>query len=192
MVPIFSPIEMPAAVLLIAAGVFLLRRAWTRRHAAAPVLTGVGWLCVLGGTFVFARNAGPLPGIAIAMLCLSLVAYVVIAAGMELRPARAGVRREVALAPEERRTTLARGSAKAFLAIVLSGIASIGLGVAYALRMPLDTHDRIIIGGVLVPVLWGAGMAWTLCDAKLLRATIVLLSLSALGYGAAFLPKLLP
>lgn len=190
--PTFNPLEMLAGLALIAAGTLALRGAWGRRRAGGAALTAAGWLLVGVGTVVLARNAGTLPGIALAMLGLSLAAYVVVAAGMELRPARAGASRQVALDPEERRTTLSRGAAKAFLAIVLSGIAAIGLGVAYALRMPLDTHDRIIIGGVLVPVLWGAGMAWTLCDAKLLRATIVLVSLSAFGYGAAFLPKLLP
>ena len=48
-----------------------------------------------------------------------------------------------------------------------------------------------MLGGILVPVLWGAGMAWTLSDAKLLRATIVLVSLSIVSYGIAFLPKVL-
>ena len=40
----------------------------------------------------------------------------------------------------------------------------------------MATHDRIVIGGILVPVLWGGGMAWTLSDAKLLRATLLLLA----------------
>jgi hypothetical protein len=35
-------------------------------------------------------------------------------------------------------------------------------------------------------------MAWTLSDAKLFRATVVLGSISALGYGIAFLPKSFP
>jgi hypothetical protein len=58
--------------------------------------------------------------------------------------------------------------------------------------MPMATHDRMVVGGLLVPILWGAGMAWTLSDAKLVRATLVLGSISVLGYGIAFLPKVLP
>jgi hypothetical protein len=53
----------------------------------------------------------------------------------------------------------------------------------------MGAHDRIVVGGLLVPILWGAGMAWTLSDAKLLRATLVLGSVSVIGYGIAFLPK---
>jgi hypothetical protein len=58
--------------------------------------------------------------------------------------------------------------------------------------MPMPVHDRIVIGGLLVPVLWGGGMAWTLSDARLLRATIVLIAAASLGYGVVFLPKVLP
>ena len=97
--------------------------------------------------------------------------------------------RDVALEPEERATNWRRGAAKALLAIVLSGVASIGIGVTFAIYMPMATHDRIVIGGILVPVLWGGGMAWTLSDAKLLRATLLLLAISAACYGMAFLPK---
>jgi hypothetical protein len=73
----------------------------------------------------------------------------------------------------------------------LAGIASIGVGIAFAIAMPMGTHDRIVIGGLLVPVLWGAGMAWTFADTKLVRATAVLTGISAIGYGIAFLPKVL-
>jgi hypothetical protein len=34
-------------------------------------------------------------------------------------------------------------------------------------------------------------MAWTLSDPRLVRATVILMTVSALGYGIAFLPKVL-
>jgi hypothetical protein len=40
-------------------------------------------------------------------------------------------------------------------------------------------------------MLWGAGMAWTLSDAKLRRASLLLGLVSAAAYGVAFLPKVL-
>jgi hypothetical protein len=55
--------------------------------------------------------------------------------------------------------------------------------------MPIAAHDRMVVGGILVPLLWGGGMAWTLSDAKLLRATLLLLAISAVCYAMAFLPK---
>ena len=151
----------------------------------------VGWLCIAGGLAVYVRVWGTEVGMAYGLMALSVAAYVVVAVGMELRTASARTGRDVALEPEERPTNWRRGIAKSLLAVVLSGIAAIGLGVAFAVAMPWDPHDRIMIGGMLVPILWGAGMAWTLSDARLLRATGVLFSLSALGYGIAFLPKVL-
>ena len=98
--------------------------------------------------------------------------------------------REAALEPEDHPTDWAHSTAKALLAIVLSGAASIGLGLTFALYMPMAVHDRIVIGGVLVPVLWGAGMAWTLSDAKLVRAAaVLLLVITAVCYGRGLLAQ---
>lgn len=177
------------ALLLLAAGLIALRRQWAARPGGRPAFTLAGWALIGLGLWAFGRSFGAQVGAAYGLLALSVLAFGVIAAGVQKRPAPERGPRAAALEPQERRTTWTRGIAKAFLAIVLSGTAAIGLGLAYAVAMPLGTHDRIVIGGLLVPVLWGAGMAWTLCDARLLRATIVLLCASALGYGIAFLPK---
>lgn len=181
-----------AGILVMLAGVVLLRRQWARKSAGTRSLTALGWLLVLAGFALFARAWEMELGIAYGLVAFSLVAYLVVATGAQVRSARQRGPRDVPLEPQDRRTNWARGTAKAFLAIVLSGVAAIGLGIAFALGTPFETHDRIVLGGLLVPVLWGAGMAWTLCDAKLLRATGLLLAVSAFGYGVAFLPKLLP
>lgn len=176
---------------LLAMGVSLLSLSWRRRRGGkAHLLTG-GWLLVATGFFMFGHTWGAEVGIAYAALALSCVAYVIIAAGVELRGSRARAPREMALEPEDRPANWGRGIAKSLLAIVLAGIASIGVGVAIAVAMPMGVQDRIMLGGILVPVLWGGGMAWTLSDAKLLRATIVLVAVSAVSYAVAFLPKVL-
>lgn len=179
-----------AGVALMLAGVLFLRRRWRRRSEARRWSVAVGWLLAMAGGALFVLVWNWELGIAYGLIALSLMGYLVVGAGVEFRSARTRAARETPLDPQSRRTNWPRGAAKAFLAIVLSGAASIGLGVAFALAAPLDIHDRIVVGGVLVPVLWGGGMAWTLCDAKLLRATGILLAVSAFGYGVAFLPKL--
>lgn len=183
--------EAIAGTLLILIGVAGLALSWRRRREFKVHLLLVGWLSIAGGFAVYVRVWGAEVGIAYGCMALAIAAYAVIAAGIQLRSASARAPREVALEPEERPTSWRRGIAKSLLAIVLSGIASIGIGVAIAVSMPMATVDRIMLGGILVPVLWGGGMAWTLSDAKLLRATIVLLSVSAISYGIAFLPKVL-
>jgi len=176
---------------LLALGVLLLSWSWRRRRSFKTHLLLGGWLLVAAGFYVFSRAWGAEVGIAYAALALSCVAYGVIAAGVELRSSRARAPREAALEPEDRPTNWGRGIAKSILAIILAGIASIGVGVAIAVAMPMAPYDRIMLGGILVPILWGGGMAWTLSDARLLRATIVLVTVSAVSYAIAFLPKVL-
>ena len=176
---------------LLIAGIALLRASWMRSRGGKGYLWLAGWLFLAAGLAAFSHAWGGEVGTAYALLGLSLVAYGAVAAGIELRSSPARMPRDAALEPEERATNWRRGAAKALLAIVLSGVASIGIGVAFALYMPMATHNRIVIGGILVPVLWGGGMAWTLSDAKLLRATLLLLAISVACYAMAFLPRVM-
>ncbi len=187
-----QPLGTLIGTLMLLSGIALLRLSWMRRNGggASISMTG-GWVLVAAGIASFAYAWGGEAGTVYALVAFSAVAYVVVAMGVELRPARARSNRDLALEPEDRPTNWPRAIAKSLLAIVLAGVAAIGIGVAFAIAMPLAAPDRIVIGGILVPMLWGAGMAWTLSDAKLLRATILLGAISALAYGIAFLPKVL-
>ncbi|MGE0022228.1 MAG: hypothetical protein AB7S70_01185 [Hyphomicrobium sp.] len=180
-----------AGSLLMAAGVAMLRQRWLLRGQGGVAFLIAGWLVVLAAFVAEGRIWGAELGTAYALGALSLAAYGVIAATFERREAKERSPREVALDPEERPTNWKRGTGKALLAIVLAGVAAIGVGVAFAVQAPLPPQDRAVLGGLLVPILWGGGMAWTLCDPRLVRATIILVTVSALGYGIAFLPKVL-
>jgi hypothetical protein len=178
-----------ASTLLCLAGLALLRWRWLQR--SSRLLTLAGWLLVGAGLYGFIYIFGGEMGTAYGLLALSAVAFLLVWYGLERRVARVRPGRDVALEPEDRPTNWPRAIAKSFLAIVLAGVAAVGIGVAFAIHMPLVPTDRIVIGGILVPILWGAGMAWTLSDAKLVRATLLLAVISAAAYAAAFLPKML-
>lgn len=180
-----------AGGLLMAAGVVMLRKRWLARGASGSGFLIGGWLAIFAAFYVFALAWGAEMGTTYALGAISLAAYTVIAATYERRESKRREPREAAFDPEERPTNWKRGTGKAMLAIVLAGIASIGVGVAFAVQAPLPPQDRAVLGGLLVPILWGGGMAWTLCDPRLVRATLILLSVSAIGYGIAFLPKVL-
>ena len=166
-----------AGPISILAGLFLLRLSWLAQRRGRTLLLPAGWLCIVAGFALWMQVWGPEIGTAYSLIGLSIGAYALVFAGADVRSGtRMIVVREPALEPEVRPTNWPRGIAKSLLAIVLAGIAAIGLGVAFAVAMPMGPHDRIIIGGLLVPILWGAGMAWTLSDARLLRATMVLCS----------------
>lgn len=180
-----------AGGLLMAASVVMLRARWLARGTGGRVYLIGGWAAVLSAFFAFSEASGAELGTTYALGALSVAAYALIAITFEQRDAKRREPREAVLDPEERPTNWRRGIGKALLAIVLAGIASIGIGVALAIYLPLPPADRAVIGGLLVPILWGGGMAWTLCDPRLVRATVILLVVSALGYGVAFLPKVL-
>lgn len=178
-------------LLMLVLGVAFLRRCWLTRpnaHVAAVVLA---WVLIAAGFAGITHGLGGKLGTAYALLALSAIGYAAVAATMELRKGRSSSARDISMEPTERPTNWPRAIAKSLLAIVLAGIAAIGLGVAFAVAMPLPAPDRIVVGGLLVPLLWGGGMAWTLCDAKLGRAALLLLGVSLAGYGIAFLPKVL-
>lgn len=177
-----------AAIAFLVVGVGLLRSRWL---GAKSIPAFVGWLSICAGFVVWSRAVGAELATVYALLGLSLAGYLAVAATLERRSARARDFASLAAEPEVRRVNWKRAAGKSFLAIVLAGIAAFGMGVAFAVAMPLAIHDRILLGGLLVPLLWGAGMAWTLADAKTLRATVLLTAVAAASYGIAFLPRLL-
>lgn len=179
-----------AGVGLLAAGIFVLRLAWDRNRRSYPLLWS-GWALIVAGLAAFDFGWGGEIGTAYGLIALGLMAYGAVALGVEIRDGRRRAAREKALDPEERSPSWGRAIFKSILAIVLAGIASIGVGLAFAVLGPMPEADRIIVGGLLVPVLWGAGMAWTLCDARLVRAFFVLVGVSLVSYAAAFLPKVI-
>lgn len=177
------------AVLLV--GVWLLRRSWLAGRDGGKAALYAGWLGLILGSYCFVLGFGVERGITFALLIVSPVAYLWVGLAVRIRGSRANGRaREAALAPDQRAATWTRTILASLLAIVLAGVAAIGLGVAFAVAMPMSPIERIVIGGLLVPILWGGGMAWVLADAKLGRAALILLAVSALGYGVAFAPKM--
>lgn len=178
-----------AGGLIMAAGVVMLRKRWRARGTDGRAFLIGGWLAIIAAFAVLSHAWGAELGVTYALGALSLIAYALIIATLERRNNKRREPREPSVDPEERPTNWRRGIAKSLLAIVLAGIASIGIGVAIAIYLPMPPGDRAVIGGLLVPILWGGGMAWTLCDPRLVRATIILVTVSALGYGIAFLPK---
>ena len=62
-----------------------------------------------------------------------------------------------------------------------------GVGTAWAALVPGEQQTRLVVGGLLVPLVWGGCMAWTLADNRILRATAVLVSVAVVSFSAAIL-----
>jgi hypothetical protein len=165
----------------------MLRQAWTRNSPSRPWLISGAW-ALLGailaaGGFLLGGARGP----AIVLALGSTAALALVASGVEFRNAKKKAPRELALEPSERRRIAWRGWLRGFLAGPLAGIAALGCGLAVAICAPGAIQSRMVIGGLMVPFLWAGGMAWTLSDDKILRATAVLTGVSVVTLGAAFL-----
>jgi hypothetical protein len=117
----------------------------------------------------------------------STAALTLVGVGVERRDARRKAPRELALEPSDRRRVAWRGWLRGFLAGPLAGVAALGCGLAVAICAPGAVQSRMVIGGLMVPFLWAAGMAWTLSDDRILRATAVLTGVAVVTLGAAFL-----
>lgn len=165
----------------------MLRQAWTRNSPSRPWLISGAWallgVVLAAGGFLLGGARGP----AIVLALGSTAALALVASGVEFRNAKKKAPRELALEPSERRRIAWRGWLRGFLAGPLAGIAALGCGLAVAICAPGAIQSRMVIGGLMVPFLWAGGMAWTLSDDKILRATAVLTGVSVVTLGAAFL-----
>lgn len=140
---------------------------------------------ILAPAVAIGATRGPFLGLTL----LSVGALIVVATGITIRPAKAGREGRDSLAPEpsERTTTWWRQTLRWLLAGPIGMIAAMAVGIAWAVWVPGEPHTRLLIGGLLVPILWGGAMAWTLADDRILRATAVLVGTAVLGFGLSIL-----
>lgn len=164
-----------------------LRLAWRSGGKRRPWLIALGWILAavaLAGGIVMEGGA---PGTFLALALISLAVLALVAAGLKVRDVKSKAPRELALEPSDRASKAWRGWLRGLLAGPIGGIAALGVGLAFVVWVPGAPQTRMVLGGMLVPVLWAAGMAWTLSDDKILRATAVLTGVAAVTFIASAL-----
>lgn len=179
-----------ATIPLLAGGVgaaWLLRRAWSDRMATRPFWIAAGWAAIAAITVAPAFVLGGARGPFIAWTLISVAALAVVGQGVQVRVARARTERSLAPEPSDRVSKAWRGWLRGLLAGPLGMIAAMGVAIAFAAFCPGAPQTRLVIAGLMVPVLWGGAMAWTLADDKILRATAVLVGVSVITFTAAVL-----
>lgn len=169
------------------AGALLLRRDWRARDGDARARWG-GWGVIVATLGAATAIAGA-RGLFMALGLVSVAALGVVARGAEIRPARAARAARESLAPEpaERVLTGWQRTLRWLLAGPIGMIAAIAVGIAWSVWVPGAPQTRLAVGGMLVPVLWGGAMAWTLADDRILRATLVLVGTAGAGFALAIL-----
>lgn len=182
-----TPALLPALLIAAAAGAgaWLLRRAWQGKQQQTGLVLG-GWLLLLAAIILPAWALGAVRGPFIALALVSTAALAVVASNYTIRQAKARAARE-SLAPEpsDRATTRWRETLRWLLAGPIGMIAAMGVGIAWAALAPGEQQTRLVVGGLIVPVAWGACMAWTLADNRILRATAALSGVALVSFTAA-------
>ncbi|WP_404710208.1 hypothetical protein [Sphingomonas sp. MMS24-J13] len=176
----------PSLLLAGAGGGALLRRAWADRDRRTD-LRLAGWALPTAALLLSAVLAGPVRGIAVALVLLPIGALAVVASGMTRRAVRAARQAQLAPEPLDGVSRAWRGWLKALLAGPLGMFAAMGVAFCYASWAPGAVQTRLLIAALLVPGLWGLAMTWTLADQRILRATAVLGGTIVGGFGLAFL-----
>lgn len=174
-----------------ALGGWLLRRAWRARGEEGRAARLAGWAVIVVTLAWPAWLLGPVRGPFIAITLVSVAALVIVAGNATVRAgkaARSGAGAE-SLAPEplDRPTTRWRTTLRWLLAGPIGMIAAMAVGICYAVWVPGEPQTRLLIGGLIVPVVWGGAMAWTLADNRILRATAVLVGTALAGFGISIL-----
>ena len=182
-----TPALLPSLLIAVAAGAgaWLLRRSWQGKTQQSG-LVAAGWLLIAAATILPAWLLGPARGPFIALAIVPAAALGVVAANYSVRQAKARAARE-SLAPEpsDRATTKGRETLRWLLAGPIGMIAAMGVGIAWAALVPGEQQTRLVVGGLLVPLIWGGCMAWTLADNRILRATAVLTGVAIISFTAA-------
>ncbi|MHB8286203.1 MAG: hypothetical protein ACYDD1_16215 [Caulobacteraceae bacterium] len=166
------------------AGVLALRLAWRRRPIPSP-WTATGWGLMIIGLFGWAATTGEDVAVALALLIPSLAGYGALAAGARVRggkPSRSG-RSDVEL--EAGPSDPWRAILRTLYVGPLAALAAFSAGAAVALKGPGSEATRLIAGGMLIPVLWAAGMIWATTDRRLTRVGLGLVAGSLASLAAA-------
>ncbi len=175
-----------AALVLLLASVaagLLLKRAWSRRSAPHVWLIVSGWGVLALMLVAAAWPMGGPRGVFIASTLASVGVLAVAAWNIQVRPARASAdRASLAPEPSDRPSKIWRGVLRFLLAGPIGGIAAMGVASMWTVWLPADAQTRIVTGGLVAPLLWGALMAWTLSDDRIIRATAVLLGVAAVTF----------
>ncbi|WP_035706728.1 hypothetical protein [Niveispirillum irakense] len=173
------------------AGAWALRRSWRQGGGGGrlPWLLS-GWVLLIASLLIPAWVLGTVRGPFIALALVPVAALFLVASGFQVRMARAGRatgRESLAPEPSERASTTWRTVLRWLLAGPIGMVAALAIGIAYAVWMPGAAQTRLVVGGLLVPLVWGGAMAWTLADNRIIRATAVLVGTALVGFTASIL-----
>lgn len=173
-----------AAFALGIAGVGCLYGSWKDRLPAQLRPTLLGWLLLIASGYFAIRASGAEFGTTLIFTAPALVAWLLVAANLELRQAKVRKRKvteKVEVVEIDGSRTLSRHLLLFVITVPLSAAAAIFFSVALARVLPLSYLSHIAFAILLMPFLWGCAAYWVLADSKLARPVTTIVVLGLIG-----------
>lgn len=162
------------AVLAAACGVGALYGSWSRRLRPAWVVNLIGWSLLTLSLVLWIRTAGAEYGPVFAILVLPVAAWLAVLSNTRVRePVQ--VRQQASLPARPELPAVIRHGALFVGAVPLAAIVSALLALAIVDLLPVHVVNKMALGVLAMPALWGL-LAWWMCaDPRPLRPAAALI-----------------
>jgi len=159
------------AVLISLVGTGILFFFWRRKYPLHGVAIISGWALLLASSVFWVASTGVEFGVVFSLIMPSLYAWVFIVAFSEVKSTgRSRPKPYQVLRPSY--TQFLRNGGLLLLVIVLLAISSTFITLALTSALPIQEIDRLAVGALLLPVVWGGAIVWVLIDGRKFRPLI--------------------
>jgi hypothetical protein len=173
-------------------GAWGLRNAWAQPGRTRVLWTLTGWALFAASLALWRLSGWGEAAIAFWLTGGMVLAYALVVASLSMRARKKNGTQAASLDPARRPTRPWRAALRFLTAGLVSGVAALLACAAYVVLVPGVLIDRVAAAAFLLPLLWGAAMAWTLSDSKLVRPAVGLAVVVLFCAGLAFLPNVAP
>lgn len=178
-----------AAYALGTAGVGCLYGSWKDQLPVQLRPTLLGWLLLIVAGYFAIQASGAEFGTTLIFTAPALIAWLLVAANLELRQAKVRKRKvteKVEVVEAESTRPLSRHLLLFVLTVPVSAAAAVFFTVALARALPLSYLSHMAFAVLFMPFLWGCAAYWVIADSKLARPALSIVVLGLIGWVTAW------
>ncbi|GEM_PF-1326603 len=153
-------------------GIVILFTFWRRKYPVHGTAVFLGWIPLAGSLLFWVASAGIEFGIVFSLMMPSLYAWVVILVKSEHKPI-AHTRPKRYQFQRVSYTKILRNGGVFFLVIVFLAMSSTFITLVFTYSLPIKEVNRMAVGALLMPVVWGAAVVWALIDGRRIRPILI-------------------
>jgi len=153
-------------------GIVILFIFWHRKYPAHGAAIFLGWVLLAGSSLFWVASAEIEFGIVFSLLMPSLYAWMVILVKSEHKPiAHTHPKRY-----QFRRVSyikILRNGGLFFLVIIFLAMSSTFITLVFTYSLPIKEVNRMAVGALLMPMVWGGAVVWVLIDGRRIRPILI-------------------